>query len=547
MFDFEDNEPKEEEKPQVQEAAIEPEKPDSSPVVEASAPEKEVAKPEKKAANKAKKAEPTVYSITHLNRVIKFTLSEIFPTKILVEGEISNFKRHGSGHLYFSLKDEGSSIAAAMWRSSVSSLKFAPENGMAVVATARLEVYEPQGKYQLIVDKLEPAGIGALELAFRQMAEKLKNEGLFDPETKNKLPRYPMAIGIVTSGTGAAVKDICQTLNRRWPFARKLLYPVAVQGPDAAGEITAAINDINKRRVELGGVDVMIVGRGGGSLEDLWPFNEEAVARAIYASEIPIISGVGHEIDTTIADLVADVRAATPTAAAELAVPVAEEELLDMHEYARTITFDMRARLKQANDAIEGLIGRPFFSNPMSMLDVPRQSLDETQTRLAHAVAAKAARERRELDRYEDILKQIEPHSRIGRLKLELENARHRLDRMIKNAIDMRAKALDGYNLRMERRSPMNNIKMARQGLNHYAGNLHNAIKKSIVENTKEMEQYRKLLSSVDHRKVLKRGYSLTRDEKGKVIDSVYNVKAGERIKTELADGCINSIIESEE
>ncbi len=532
MFNFEDDEPQKESKPEVKSQAEKPQEVESMP-------EKKTVEVKKE---KVKKAEPKVYSVTYLNREIKFALSNLFPSRILVEGEISNFKQHGSGHLYFSLKDEGSAILAAMWRSSVSKLKFEPENGMAVIATARVEVYEPQGKYQLIVEKLEPAGIGALELAFRQMAEKLKNEGLFEPEHKKELPRYPMTIAIVTSGTGAAVKDICQTLGRRWPFARKLLYPVAVQGPEAAGEISAAIYDINKRKEELGGIDVMIVGRGGGSLEDLWPFNEEPVARAIFASEIPVISGVGHEIDTTIADLVADMRAATPTAAAELAVPVAEEELSDLAEYARAITFDIKTAIKQANDVIESLIGRPFFSNPMSMLDVPRQSLDETQTRLSHAMATNLAKYRRELDRFEGILKKIEPHSRIGNLKLEIENAKHKLERLTKQSIDNRGKVLDGYNLRMERRLPLNEVKMSGQKLDHVAANMHYAIRKNLSEKTKELEQYRKLLNNLDHRKVLKRGYSLTRNSDGKVIDSIYKVKTGDIIKTELADGSVESI-----
>ena len=512
-----------------------------SKVIKKDQPKEQDIKPANVKIAKTGKTENKVYSITHLNREIKFALANLFPAKILVEGEISNFKQHGSGHLYFSLKDEDSSISAAMWRACAGKLKFKPDNGMAVVATARLEVYEPQGKYQLIVDKLEPAGIGALELAFRQMAEKLKNEGLFEPEHKKQLPQYPMVIGIVTSGTGAAVKDICQTLNRRWPFARKLLFPVAVQGPDAAGQIAHAINEFNKRTTEFGKIDVMLVGRGGGSLEDLWPFNEEIVARAIYSSEIPVISGVGHEIDTTIADLVADVRAATPTAAAELAVPVAEEERLDLEEYARAITFDIKTALKQAKDTIDSLIGRPFFSNPMSILDVPRQSLDETQSRLAHIVTANLGQYRRQLDKYENILKKIEPHSRISKLKLELENDRFKFNRLIKQSVDTRTNMLNGYQLRMERKSPLNTIKISSQNLDHYAGNLRNAVKKYLMENSKELEQYRKLLSNLDHKNVLKRGYSLTRNDKGKILSSINDAKAGDKLKTELADGTLES------
>ncbi|NQU76751.1 MAG: exodeoxyribonuclease VII large subunit, partial [Planctomycetes bacterium] len=263
-------------------------------------------------------------TVSDLLADIKAALAEGLPQEVVVVGEVSNFKRHGSGHLYFSLKDTGGQISAVMFRAAASRLRFEPEDGLQVVASGRVDVYEAQGKLQLYVERLLPQGAGALELAFRQLVQKLQAEGLFDAAHKKPLPGYPERICVITSATGAAIRDIRRTLARRWPAAAVYLILTAVQGESAAGEIARAVRaaDANAERL---GLDVLIVARGGGSVEDLWSFNAEAVARAIFDCRVPVISGVGHEIDTTIADMVADVRAATPTAAAELATPDREQ------------------------------------------------------------------------------------------------------------------------------------------------------------------------------------------------------------------------------
>lgn len=256
-----------------------------------------------------------IYTITEITREIKQVLESSFPP-IWVEGEISNFKKHSSGHMYFVLKDENAQIPAVMWRGHNSRLFFTPQDGMKVIAFGNLSLYEKRGAYQYDITKLQPAGIGELQLAFEQLKQKLREEGLFNPEYKKAIPQFPEYVGIVTSPTGAALRDLVSVFSRRFPGVQLILAPVRVQGEDAAEEIAQAIKNFN----EYGNIDVLIVGRGGGSLEDLWPFNEEVVARAIFASEIPIISAVGHEIDFSIADFVADLRAPTPSAAAELAV-----------------------------------------------------------------------------------------------------------------------------------------------------------------------------------------------------------------------------------
>ena len=261
-------------------------------------------------------ASSRVFTVTQLARRIRDTLDAGFGS-VWVSGEISNWKRAMSGHCYFSLKDDESRLDAVLFRTQARALVFQPDDGMQVVVAGRAGLYPASGKLQLYVDAMEPLGLGALQRAFEQLKERLAAEGLFAIERKRPLPRFPRAIGIVTALRGAAIHDMLTTLARRWPLARVLVRPVRVQGDGAAADVAAAIGDLNR----VPGVDVLIVGRGGGSLEDLWAFNEEVVARAIVASAVPVVSAVGHEVDFTIADFVADLRAPTPTAAAALVAP----------------------------------------------------------------------------------------------------------------------------------------------------------------------------------------------------------------------------------
>jgi exodeoxyribonuclease VII large subunit len=263
---------------------------------------------------------PPLLTVSELTRHIRSNLEQQFPS-VWVEGEISNLRCPSSGHQYLTLKDQASQIRAVLFRSQAQRLKFALQDGLEVLVMGRLTVYEPRGDYQLLLEAVEPKGIGELQLAFMQLKAKLESEGLFQESRKQPLPAFPERIGVVTSPIGAALHDLLTIMHRRWPLAQILLAPVAVQGEAAAGQITAAIQMFNQLRPQSGKVEVLIVGRGGGSLEDLWAFNEEKVVRAIAASQIPIISAVGHETDVTLADLAADCRAPTPSAAAELVVP----------------------------------------------------------------------------------------------------------------------------------------------------------------------------------------------------------------------------------
>ena len=273
---------------------------------------------------------PPLLTVSELTRQIRSNLEQQFPS-VRVEGEISNLRCPSSGHQYLTLKDQDSQIRAVLFRSQANRLKFALQDGLEVFVLGRLTVYEPRGDYQLLVEVVEPKGVGELELAFRQLKAKLEAEGLFQESRKRPLPSFPERIGVVTSPVGAALHDLLTIMHRRWPLAQILLAPVAVQGAAASGQIAAAIQMLNQFRSQSQAVDVMIVGRGGGSLEDLWAFNEERVVRAIAASRIPVVSAIGHETDLTLSDFVADCRAPTPSAAAELVVPdrtIVKEQLV---------------------------------------------------------------------------------------------------------------------------------------------------------------------------------------------------------------------------
>lgn len=310
-----------------------------------------------------------ILTVTRLAALLKEVVEENF-AQVLVEGELSNFSVPASGHFYFSLKDEGAQVRAVMFRSQARLLAFRPENGMRVILSGRVSLYPQRGEVQLVAETLEPRGIGSLQVAFEQLKNKLAAEGLFAESRKRPLPTFPRTVGVVTSATGAAIHDIVTVLRRRGAGLRLLLRPVRVQGEGSAAEIAEAIADHNR----LGVADVLIVGRGGGSLEDLWAFNEEVVARAIHASVIPVISAVGHEVDTTIADFVADLRAPTPSAAAELVAKNRLELERHLDHLGQRLAGQMQGRLELLNERIRGLSRR---------LRSPRQQLQMWQFRHA--------------------------------------------------------------------------------------------------------------------------------------------------------------------
>jgi exodeoxyribonuclease VII large subunit len=354
--------------------------------------------------------EKNVLTISELTRQIKFSLETSFP-RVWVEGEISNFKQHTSGHLYFTLKDDGAQLSAVMWRSRVAYLTFTPEDGMKVIARGSITVYPPRGNYQIDVEQIQSVGLGELQIAFERLKQKLAAEGLFKTEHKKPIPEFPECIGIITSETGAALQDIRSVLSRRQPSVGVILAPVRVQGAGAAEEIAEAIRQMN----QLKQIDVLIVGRGGGSLEDLWAFNEEVVARVIFASKIPVISAVGHEIDFSIADFVADMRAPTPSAAAELVVRDRTELLEDIGNMCYTMRGIIDNTLINLRERVGSMMTSYSFNRPRDLVREFSQRIDELDRSLGISFFHKAQLTQQRYDSLRQHLQALNPHGVLKR------------------------------------------------------------------------------------------------------------------------------------
>lgn len=352
-----------------------------------------------------------VLSVFDLTSQIKDLLEGNFQS-VWVSGEISNFSRPQSGHCYLTLKDDRAQIRAVVWRTTASRLKFELEDGLEVICQGDVDVYAPRGSYQLVIRQIEPKGIGALELALRKLKEKLAAEGLFDAARKRPLPRFPRRIAFVTSPTGAAIRDFLEILRRRWRGADVLVAPVRVQGEGAAQEIAAAIAAVNRLSIPI---DCLVVGRGGGSFEDLWAFNEEPVLRAIYASRIPVVSAVGHEIDVTLADLVADVRALTPSEAAELVVPAADELTQSLRTHQRRLLAALQRRALLSRSRLDQLAARRTFRKPFDVVHDAQRRLDELSTRSERALRQRLIAARRHADAMAGRLESLSPLGVLGR------------------------------------------------------------------------------------------------------------------------------------
>ncbi len=446
----------------------------------------------------SKDSNKKIYTVSQINALVKSVLENSLPPRITIRGEISNFKKHKrSGHCYFSLKDERSSVPCVMWKSNHRKVKFDLENGLEVLATGFIDVYVPHGRYQLMAEKIEPAGTGALQLAFEKMVEKLKEQGLFEDSHKKALPRFPKKICILTSESGAAIEDIRDSIFNRWPVAELLLYSVPVQGEGAAKKIAGAIRDINKRNDELK-IDLLIVSRGGGSMEDLWEFNEEVLARAIFDSDIPVISAVGHEVDVTISDLVADARASTPTKAGVAAVPDKDDVISNLDHMQNRIKNVMLNRLELSESRLDALLASALFKNPLVMIRNREQQIDEIQSAMESELRQLIRSAEVKLNRIYEKIRQIEPHRLLGNRKIQF---------------------------------------------NRLESNLNNAIKKSITERKHKTAIEENRLKAMNPKSVLKRGYSITTNKQtGNIVKSFRNVKIDEEIITEIAN---EKIIES--
>lgn len=431
-----------------------------------------------------------VMTIRDINRFIKMKLEgDASLQDIWLKGEISNFTRHSSGHMYFTLKDEGGRIKCIMFASYNQRLPFVPKDGMKVLARGGISVYERDGQYQFYATAMQPDGIGSLYLAFEQLKRKLDAEGLFSDRNKRPIPAYPRTVGVITSPTGAAVRDVLITIQRRNPAVNVLLYPVSVQGAQAAPSIVKAIAAMNA----LGEADVLIVGRGGGSLEELWAFNEEAVARAVRGSRIPVISAVGHETDFTIADFAADLRAPTPTAAAELAVPHAAELRQRIASLRQQLAGSLRYTLNRSRERLDRASRSPVFTQPRRSLLVQAERLDRLRERMNYRISAQYARSLDKLTRLSGRLGAKSPEQQAAM-------ARHKLDA-----------------LRRGLTASMNGL--TKDGAARFGSLLRH-------------------LDALSPLKIMARGYSLVYDEQEKkLVRSVDHVQPGDLVRVRLADG----------
>ncbi|MBU0508337.1 exodeoxyribonuclease VII large subunit [bacterium] len=369
--------------------------------------------------------------MTEITREIKRVIHEGFGT-LWVEGEISGYKRHTSGHHYFTLKDGSAQIPCAMWRMNASRQTFPPQDGMKVQAWGNLEVYEPAGRYQLIVVQLRPAGVGELQRAFEERVEKLRAEGLFALERKRSLPKFPREIGLVTSADGAALQDMRTVAARRWPAAQLILAPVKVQGAGAAEEIAAAVDRFSHENR----VNVIVVGRGGGSLEDLWAFNEEIVARAIYRSRIPVVSAVGHEVDVTIADFVADVRAPTPSAAMELVLPDRPEVVERVADLARRLSSRRAQLLRSLRERLTSLRSHWALRQPVNVVYLASQRLDEIRARFVSTCLRSLSDRRGRIERLSELAGVLSPQAMLER---GYSIVRDEVGRVVRDATELQA------------------------------------------------------------------------------------------------------------
>ncbi len=467
------------------------------------------------------KAPSSPLSVSALVSRIKGVLADAFPQNVQVVGELSNVKLHTSGHMYFRLKDANSAIDAVMFRPKASRVKFKPTDGLEVVVEGKVDVYDVRGQLQLYVERMTPKGTGALELAFRELVKKLRGEGLFDPKTKKPVPRFPRGIGVVTSPTGAAIRDIRRTIAQRWGGMAVYLVPVPVQGEQAPRQIARAIHllDANASRYEI---DTIIIARGGGSLEDLWGFNEEVVARAIFTASTPIICGVGHETDVTVADYVADLRAPTPTGAGELAVPDASEIRSQIVQLSHRLRNAVAEDLRSARSEMEGILRSVVFRDPTARVRTQTQWIDEISHRLRAAATETLSRYHQKLTPLGNRLAGLHPGRIHERKGAKLEKLTHQL----RWVLGWRSKRAGDQLAVLERRlsevHPRHRLRLGVQGVG-----------------AAERE-----LEALSYRNVLRRGYSVTRTQDGQILRSVTTVTPGDRIETELTDGEVTSTVE---
>jgi exodeoxyribonuclease VII large subunit len=479
-----------------------------------------------------------VWKVSELTDQISALLERAF-TDVWVEGEVSNCRAAPSGHLYFTLKDAEAQIRCVCFKDQLRGIKFRPEDGLHITVRGSVAVYEVRGEYQIYVTNIEPVGLGALQLAFEQLKKKLQEEGLFEEARKKPLPLLPRCIGIVTSPTGAAIRDILRVLGRRFSSAHVQLYPVKVQGDGAAREISAALRYFSDTRF----VEVVILARGGGSLEDLWAFNEEAVARAIAACEVPVISGVGHEIDFTIADFVADLRAPTPSAAAEIVVRSRQELDQQIVTHARHLAQQMRYFLSERKHRVRDLETHRGFRTMDMLIRRRRQQLDDLSSSLGITLRLKLAASRQRVAGASGQIASFDLRARAGMLRRRFDQQQSGLRAALERLVTRRQRDFAAVHLRFARTDLRSRIGRLRQAFDQRSSELLARMDRLLVARRRRWEAAKLQLDERNPLLLLERGYAIVYDSAGKVLRSIDSVAIGQDISVRLARGALDATV----
>ncbi len=485
------------------------------------------------------------YSVSELSTKLKRTVEDAY-ARVRVRGEVSRLSRPSSGHLYLNLKDADAVLAAVCWRSTASSLRFVPEDGLEVVCTGRITTYPGRSQYQLIIETIEPAGEGALMALLEKRRQRLAAEGLFDESRKRPLPFLPEVLGVVTSPTGAVLRDILHRLVDRFP-RHVLLWPVAVQGEHAAVQIASAISSFN--RLPSGGAvprpDLLIVARGGGSLEDLWAFNEEVVVRAAAASTIPLISAVGHETDTTLIDYVADRRAPTPTAAAEMAVPVRRELQVKVLDHERRLLNAIERRLDEARTGLKASVRG--LRDPRELIETGTQRLDDLSESLRRALSVAVERHGRRFAGSAGRLQPMQLRREIAAKERQLTGTVERLLASLGRSVAGCETRLRGIASRLRPQQLMSDLSVREGDLGKLAARLPDALTRRFDRSRAALEGQTRLLDSLGYERVLDRGYALVRDGRsGRPITGASKVKTGRTLGLQFSDGTVPVVPQGE-
>jgi exodeoxyribonuclease VII large subunit len=479
-----------------------------------------------------------VWTVTELTDEISSILEGRFPD-VWIEGEVSNFRPAQSGHLYFTLKDSRTQIRCVCFRDQARLLKFRPDDGLQITLRGSLGVYEPRGEYQIYVSHIEPVGLGALQLAFEQLKKQLQAEGLFDQARKKPLPTLPRCIGVISSPSGAAIQDILRVLRRRFRNLHVQLYPVRVQGEGAARDIAAALRYFN----HVNFADVLILARGGGSLEDLWAFNEETVARAIAESLIPVISGIGHETDFTIADFVADVRAPTPSAAAEIVVGSRQEFERHIAEYQRQLIHHTRYLLSERRHRVRDLESHHAFRQIELLVRRRRQQIDEISNSLAVGLRHRLAVSRQRLTRAATRISSFDLRARAAVLRRRIDEQSGALRTALERTITQRRYRFNTIHLRFAELDLRARVGKLRRFCEQLRAELTSRIDRLLVARRRRVESADLQLQERSPFELLKRGYSITYDALGRVVRSPDQVKLEGMISIRLARGLLGAVV----